>query len=121
MSGGRAAGILIVCALAFAGIFMKLHNQSATGDDMYEEVISAMETMPDYWKYQAVYMNALDAHHEVCFDRYYDIGGRRTAASFDEDKYWMDLLAEMADDIERDGYKDCAGNVRHLLEMYLGS
>src|SRR5262245_2562248 len=85
----RLLPIAIVIAV-FVG--WKLYNKSKASDQVRQQARVLVERFPDYSDNKEYYGSAFDRLHGQAFDHSYNMGGRRTSSSFDDDKYLAVLI-----------------------------
>ncbi|MBX3359355.1 MAG: hypothetical protein KF745_13130 [Phycisphaeraceae bacterium] len=111
---GRIIGIVVVVAVAIGVIWMKLGRKDDQSKIMHENVLTALQSLPDYKTHEGLYLQLVEEHHKDSFDHHYTMGGRRSSGRFDVEGYLTEMFSTMAKDAERQGYKTQA---KEILEL----
>lgn len=78
-----------------------------------KQLVSQLDTYPQ----NAEYLDRMVEHeHKMSFHDYYDMGGRRRGASFDDEGYLRHLLDKMIANCNRDRREDVAKELMELRE-----
>ncbi len=96
----RVVSIAVVIAVV---IGFKLYNKNKASDEVRQQARVLVEQFPEYSENKDYYDSAFDRLHSKAFDQSYSLGGRRTAARFDEDKYLPILIALIQRDASQAG------------------
>ncbi|MEM1184331.1 MAG: hypothetical protein AAGI53_04930 [Planctomycetota bacterium] len=116
----RLGGIVVALVIVGGLIFWRFSEKGGNSSEVHDIAVEMLESTPNWESHQTLYVQWLDEHHETCFEQYYDMGGRRQSASFDEFAYWNDLFPQMAASADRDGYDNCAEHIRALHAEFMG-
>jgi len=106
---------LIPIAIVVAAVVgWKLYNKSKASDQVRQQGRILVEAFPDYSENKDYYDSAFDRLHGQAFDHSYNMGGRHTSASFDEDKYLAVLIAL----VQRDAQQGGKAQIADLLDVH---
>jgi len=113
-----AKKVVILVVVIGVIVAFKMKNQgddSATIQAEMQKLIAALPCAGD----SAEYLDSLIVrHHNVAFREAYTMGGRRTKARFDQDKYIENILTRMikaARDAGKPDLVDCLQEARAIL------
>lgn len=111
---GKLGGIVVAIAIACGLVWM---NYSEKGDDkqeLREVAFEVFAVLPDYEANQSEYEFYFDMYHDDAFEKHYRMGGKRRAASFDEEAYWTEMFGQMITSATADGEDEVAESLRSL-------
>ena len=108
---------IVVALLIGGGLFwMKFNDKNNDEQDLRNIAYAVLETAPGFDDHESDYEYYFELFHDETFERHYRMGGRRTSASFDEDAYWTELLAEMIRSASADGKAEVATGLTELRD-----
>jgi hypothetical protein len=111
-AGNRPAKLLkrlLTIALIIA-VFVgwTMYNKSKASATVREQAALLVQLFPLYRENKDYYDSALDEMHDLAFDQAYKVGGRRTSASFDQERYHAMLVAFYRRKASQDGKAEIA-------------
>lgn len=110
----RLIGIVIALVIAAAAVGYRFTQRDSEGEDMREQVMTHLQSLPDFDTHGSLYCEWFEAHHEDVFNRHYHIGGRRSRSWFDGDAYLEDLFIAMGTEAAAAGYQLQAEQLQEL-------
>ncbi|MEX2169739.1 MAG: hypothetical protein WD851_10540 [Pirellulales bacterium] len=84
--------IVPIAVLIAAVLGWKFYNKNQASDAVREQAVVLVQAFPGYEENKAYYDSAFDELHDKAFDGAYNMGGRRTSSSFDEEQYLTFLI-----------------------------
>ncbi len=98
---------------------LKLYNKGEAASGIRGEAQEIIQQASGYHKDTGYFDSLLDRHHPTAFDQAYTIGGRHTAASFDDSKYLQSVYSLMIQQAENDGRQEVADSLKLQKNLVL--
>ncbi len=111
------ATVVVVVAVV---VGLKFYNKHKTSGEVLAQAESVVQTVPGYEQDPAYHDALFEKAHDEAFSEAYSMGGRRTRARFDSERYLEVLLSTMRDMARADGRQEVAASIesrRVLLEL----
>lgn len=112
----KRVGIFIV--IAAIAVWARMGNRDEADAAIKEQMLTLVQELPCYDGEDGYVAGLFDTQHMFAFNQAYDMGGRRRAASFDEDVYFDVLLNGMiikARDRNKPDVVECLQPLRDML------
>lgn len=99
----RLGGLLFVLV---AGIGWRIYVRGEDSDEVRAEAMKVLALVEGYEQNKEILLKMADQAHSVAFSAAYEMGGRRTRATFDEDKYIEAFFKSMVSQADLRGRQD---------------
>ena len=110
----RKVGWIVLIFVVFVGF--KLWNWRSDSADVLADMKEVIARL-DVNEADAEYLEGLlEREHTIAFEAAYDTGSRRRGATFDEDKYLVQVLDAMIKQCDRDRETEIAAKLRALKQ-----
>lgn len=110
--------VVIFIVIAAIVVWSQWGNRDEADAAIKEQMLTLVQELPCYDGEEGYVAGLFDMQHMFAFNQAYDIGGRRRAASFDEEVYFDVLLNGMiikARDRNKPDVVECLQPLRDML------
>lgn len=105
----KVIGWVVAVAIAAGLVFgMKFWNKGSDGREVHDGMQAIVRQLPCYASNAAYVDSVFEAAHTDAFDQCYTMGGRRRAATFNQQQYVAILFSGMRDRARADGQIEIA-------------
>ena len=111
---GKMAGIIVAILIACGFVWMDYSKKGDDKQELRDVAFEVLAVLPDYEAHESEYQYYFDMYHDDAFETHYQMGGKRRAASFDEEAYWAEMLGLMINSADADGEDEVAESLRLL-------
>jgi len=112
--GSRLFGLAIMAALVGGVIWWKTSQRGDANAQVYAHALEIVENAPGYGEQPEIYEGLARNAHPAAFAETYSMGGRRTGASFDDERYLTLLFEDMISEAKRNGHDEAAADLEAL-------